>query len=88
MEETNGFRQGSMLAPGNSWQPSDIGGPMRLDSEYRWNVPIVTYGFDRSFLDYFGANGVLGLAVLVFLILLITDILGFTKVFPFTRPAK
>ena len=58
MEETNGFRQGSMLAPGNSWQPSDIGGPMRLDSEYRWNVPIVTYGFDRSFLDYFGANGV------------------------------
>lgn len=35
-----------------------------------------------------GIEGVLGLAVLVFLILLITDILGFTKVFPFTRPAK
>lgn len=35
-----------------------------------------------------GVEGVLWLAFLVFLILLITDILGFTKVFPFTRPAK
>jgi hypothetical protein len=35
-----------------------------------------------------GIEGVLWLAFLVFLILLITDILGFTKVFPFTRPAK
>ena len=38
-----------------------------------------------------GGNGfetVLWIAFLVFLILLITDILGFTKVFPFTRPAK
>lgn len=35
-----------------------------------------------------GVVGVLWLAFLVFVILLITDILGFTKVFPFTRPAK
>lgn len=35
-----------------------------------------------------GFESVLWLAFLVFLILLITDILGFTKVFPFTRPAK
>jgi len=38
-----------------------------------------------------GGNGfetVLWIGFLVFLILLITDILGFTKVFPFTRPAK
>lgn len=33
------------------------------------------------------AGGVLGLIVAVFIILLITDILGFTKVFPFTRAA-
>ncbi len=32
-----------------------------------------------------GVGAVLGTALLVFLILLITDILGFTKVFPFTR---
>lgn len=47
MEETNGLRQ-----------PGDIGGPMDIGSGYRWNVPVVTYGFDQSFLDYFGTDGV------------------------------
>lgn len=32
--------------------------------------------------------GLLGATVFVFLVLLATDILGFTKVFPFTRPAR
>lgn len=32
-----------------------------------------------------GGSDILGVALLVFLILLITDILGFTKVFPFTK---
>ncbi|MBI1396818.1 MAG: PA2779 family protein [Betaproteobacteria bacterium] len=36
--------------------------------------------------DGFGA--VLGVALVVFIVLLITDILGFTKVFSFTRPIK
>ncbi len=36
----------------------DIGGPMALGEEYRWNIPVVTYGFDQSFLDYFGQGGV------------------------------
>ena len=27
-------------------------------AEYRWNVPVLTYAFDASFLDYFGSNGV------------------------------
>jgi hypothetical protein len=31
---------------------------MALGQEYRWNVPVVTYGFDQAFLDYFGSNGV------------------------------
>ena len=39
-------------------QPGDIGGPMNLGQEYRWNVPVLTYAFDQSFLDYFGSNGV------------------------------
>lgn len=47
MDVTNGFRQ-----------PGDIGGPMNIGEEYRWNVPVLTYGFDPSFLDYFGSNGV------------------------------
>lgn len=32
--------------------------------------------------------GILGILFAVFVILLVTDILGFTKVFPFTRPVQ
>jgi len=40
-------------------------------------------------LDQLPAGGdVLGVLLTVFIVLLITDILGFTKVFPFTRPVK
>ena len=35
-----------------------------------------------------GASGVLGAIVFIFLLLLITDILGFTKVYPFTRSIR
>jgi hypothetical protein len=64
----------SLLGPYESWmqpsncfrlpvtliyeQPGDIGGPMCLTNGYRWNVPVVTYGFDQSFLNFFGTNGV------------------------------
>lgn len=33
-------------------------------------------------------SGIVGAIVLVFLVLLLTDILGFTKVFPFTRSVR
>jgi hypothetical protein len=33
-------------------------------------------------------GGIIGAIVLVFLVLLLTDILGFTKVFPFTRSVR
>jgi hypothetical protein len=39
-------------------------------------------------IDSLPAGGVLGVILLVFLILLVTDILGLTKVFPFTRTAR
>jgi len=35
-----------------------LGGPMNLGEEYRWNIRDINYGFDASFLDYFGSNGV------------------------------
>ena len=37
-----------------------------------------------------GGDGgaIIGAALIVFLVLLLTDILGFTKVFPFTKPIK
>jgi hypothetical protein len=56
----------SLLGPYTDWmsetndyqQPGDIGGPMDINEEYRWNVPTITYGFDKTFVDYFGSNGV------------------------------
>jgi hypothetical protein len=47
MQQTNGYR----------W-PGDTGGPMKLNEGYRWNVPVITYAFDKAFVDYFGSNGV------------------------------
>jgi hypothetical protein len=47
MQVTNGYHR-----------PGDIGGPVDIGQGYRWNVPVVSYGFDQSFLDYFGSNGV------------------------------
>jgi len=35
-----------------------------------------------------GGNDVLGTIVFIFILLLITDILGFTKIFPFTRSLR
>lgn len=39
-------------------------------------------------IDDYPAGGIIGAIVLVFLVLLITDILGYTKIFPFTRPIQ
>lgn len=37
---------------------ADLGGPMNLGEEYRWNIRTITYGFDESFVNYFGQKGV------------------------------
>jgi hypothetical protein len=40
-------------------------------------------------IDSLPAGGdIVGAIVLIFLVLLLTDILGFTKIFPFTRPIR
>jgi hypothetical protein len=36
----------------------DIGGPRNLGDEFRWNVPVLTYGFDENFKDFFGQPGI------------------------------
>ena len=57
----------SLLGPFEEWQTpalgynalnSDVGAPRLLHEEYRWNLPVITYGFDRGFMDYFGLPGV------------------------------
>ena len=35
-----------------------------------------------------GGIGIIGAILIVFLVLLLTDILGYTKVFPFTKPMR
>jgi hypothetical protein len=59
--------------PGDEWQgdgfggrpqgigyqlDGDIGGPMFPIEAYRWNIPVITYAYDYTFLQYFGSNGV------------------------------
>jgi hypothetical protein len=56
----------SLIGPYTSWQvqgigyqlPGDIGGPMGRNEGFRWNVPVIYYGFDQSFIEYFGPDGV------------------------------
>jgi len=36
---------------------ADIGGPKNLGEGYRWNIRTITYGFDPSFVNYFGQRG-------------------------------
>jgi hypothetical protein len=55
----------SLLGPFAAWQDDlkmyvagNIGGPMNLGEEYRWNLRTVYYAYDESFLNYFGSNGV------------------------------
>src|SRR5437667_541846 len=57
---------GPLSTPANAWQvqgigyslPGDIGNPVNVGEEYRWNVPSIVYAFDDSFLNFFGQQGV------------------------------
>jgi hypothetical protein len=57
----------ALLGPFESWQVgyigynvhgTDVGAPKNLGEEFRWNIPVVTYGFDRNFIDFFGDEGI------------------------------
>ena len=54
-------------------------------AEARSRVAALT---DEEVMRVAGAGAIVGAAVFVFLVLLATDILGLTKVFPFTRPIR
>ena len=58
----------SLLGPFDEWQTAglnynpgvvtvDIGGPMNLGDEYRWNIKTIYVGIHPSFAAYFGAKG-------------------------------
>lgn len=60
----------SLLGPRPPWQTTridyqppapgtrSIGGSMNINEEFRWNVPILFYGYSPEFLSYFGQKGV------------------------------
>lgn len=57
----------SLLGPFESWQTAGIGynprggemgGPHALGDEFRWVDGQITYGFDSSFVNYFGTEGI------------------------------
>ena len=35
----------------------DLGTPKRIGEFYRWNTPYLSYGFDDSFVQFFGVTG-------------------------------
>ncbi len=39
-------------------QVGDLGGPMNLGEEYRVGSPVIVYGFDSTFVEFFGDAGV------------------------------
>jgi hypothetical protein len=55
----------SLLGPFAPWMNTNyfeaalqFGGPMEPDKGYRWNFPVVTYGFTPEFVQHFGTQGV------------------------------
>jgi hypothetical protein len=57
----------ALLGPYATWETPalsyniggvDVGGPMNLGEGYRWNIKTITYGFSKSFQDYFGQRGI------------------------------
>lgn len=62
---TNAF---SLLGPFAPWMTPevgfvkspdlDVGGPRNIGDEFRWNLPLLTYGFDEEFKNFFGQPGI------------------------------
>ena len=63
----------SLLGPLEGWQvervgmdlAGDIGGPKNPLGLYRINVPVVTYAYDPSFIQFFGTNGIAALESMI-----------------------
>ena len=54
--DTGGTLQSNPVASANL--QDDLGGPKRIDEFYRWNCPSLTYGFDATFVQFFGESGI------------------------------
>jgi hypothetical protein len=52
------FEAWQVPAIGHNALAGDIGGVKNIGEEYRINIPVITYGFDDTFMNYFGSEGV------------------------------
>lgn len=57
----------------------DIGGPLNLGEEFRWNIPVLTYAYDESFLNYFGSGGVAAVEDAIRILNAVGPVSGFTN---------
>jgi hypothetical protein len=55
----------ALVGPYEDWQVNnngyqlvgDYGGPKDISDQYRWNIPVIYYTYDPTFLTFFGTNG-------------------------------
>ncbi|PAW91464.1 MAG: hypothetical protein B9S33_00815 [Pedosphaera sp. Tous-C6FEB] len=72
----------SLMGPPASWQTSaigynlltDVGAPMNLSEEYRITMPTLNYGYDSTFLNFFGSNGVVAVEAAMAILNAIPDV--------------
>jgi hypothetical protein len=80
----------SLLGPMVGWQapdlgynipdsPPEYGGPRLRGDEYRLSTPIITYGIDGSFLEFFGADGARAVDQAFEMFNAITNVSGFSE---------
>ncbi|MDZ4785274.1 MAG: PA2779 family protein [bacterium] len=67
---------------------SSVEAKSRIDALSDSEVKDLALNFDKQIAAGDGLGTVIGAIILVFVVLLLTDILGLTKVFPFTRSVR
>lgn len=55
---TIGYQLTTVIVGGEPFVYRDSGGPMGLREGYRVNIPVLTYAFDKTFMETYGEEGV------------------------------
>lgn len=55
---TLSYQLGTVIVGGDPVYERDPGGPMGLREGYRQNIPVLTYAFDKTFMETFGEEGI------------------------------
>jgi hypothetical protein len=82
------FSKTEVIAELNKYGVSETEAKLRVDSLSDQELRNLAKNIDNIPAGGDGVGVVLGAVVLIFIVLLVTDILGLTKVFPFTRSVR